>query len=87
MRKSNTRNAVHNYDTYRRAWSEINFEKKFERWPRSDLIKQIKMYEVEKQTQFLRLWQKVKLSWNNFMEQFDTTEKKVLGHAFDEAFK
>ena len=79
--------AVHYYDRYRRAWSEINFEKKFERWPRSDLIKEIKMYEVEKQTQFFRLWQKEKSSWNNFMEHYHGTKKKVLGQAFDETFK
>jgi hypothetical protein len=79
--------AVQYYDNYRRTWSTINFETQFESWPRSDLIKQIKMYEIEKQARFQRLHPKKKPSWNSFMVNFHGSENKVLAQAFDEAFK
>ena len=85
--KNGVEDAAEYYDFYRRTWSSLDFEKQFETWPRADLINKIKMYEVGKQAQFRRLWQKDKHSWNIFMEKFRRPEKKVLAQAFDEAFK
>ena len=70
------------YDNYRRTWAEINFENKFSSWTRSDLIKQIKMYETEKHNH-----KNDKLSWKMSREEFLSTETKALGQAFDKAFK
>ena len=85
--KDKCQDAVQYYDKYRRTWSTINFETQFESWPRCDLIKQIKMYEIEKQDRLKRLRPKKKQCWANFMDNFQGPEKKVLAQAFDEAFK
>ena len=90
MRKGQTQkceDAVNYYDRHRQTWSTINFETQFETWPRSDLIKQIKMYEIEKQAQFQSFCPRKRQLCTYFMERIHVPKKNVLAQAFDEAFK
>ena len=72
------------YDRYRKEMDAAAFERKFESWSRSDLIKQIKNYEKEKQSQSPRSLQKKK---SVLKEQANKDANKFLGEAFDEAFR